>query len=164
MTFTPTSGSQQSLNLSIPVDDHVDRRIHRFSLRARDAQRRGLWSDRCIGCRCIRDDRTPQVHSEECRASIERMLIAGGDPRVVKDLARTSWQLTQGKELTKRPRSDSHNGNEPNTLDDNKKVKTEGGAEVQQDIQGRQQMEDDLANMFNTNSAPSSSPSWWESC
>ncbi len=57
----------------------------------------------------------PKGISEECRASIERMLITQGDPRVIQDSARVSWRLNQGKEMTKRPRTDGDNDDGSNT-------------------------------------------------
>ena len=77
----------------IPIrEPEEERKVHRFPIRARDAQRRGLWADRCLGCRCIRDGLTPQGHNEECRASIEAKLIKDEDPRVTRDLTRQMWQ------------------------------------------------------------------------
>ena len=72
----------------ITAAEPSDRAVHRFPLRAADARRRGLWADRCPGCRAIRDNATAQGHSEECRASIEKMLTDARDPRIVKTVTR----------------------------------------------------------------------------
>ena len=78
----------------VPIDDDSvsSRRVHRFHIRGRDALRRGLWADRCLGCRCVRDGLTAQGHSEECRASIEKMLNNNSDPRVMPAITRMFTQ------------------------------------------------------------------------
>jgi len=79
-----------------------EHQIKRMYLKASDAIKRGLWPLRSPGCRSIRDNSTRQGHTEECRASIEKILNDQGDPRFQASYARIAVQAMEKEKGEKR--------------------------------------------------------------
>jgi hypothetical protein len=102
---------EDELMTAIPeIDDPVtpvagfapEHQVKRMYLKASDATKRGLWPLRCPGCRSIRDNSKRQGHTEECRASIEKILNEQGDPRFQASYARIAVQVMEKDKGEKR--------------------------------------------------------------
>ena len=102
---------EDELMTAIPeIDDPItpsagfvpEHQIKRMYLKASDARMRGLWPLRCPGCRSIRDNSRRQGHTEECRASIEKLLCERGDPRFQASYARMAEQAMDKEKGEKR--------------------------------------------------------------
>jgi len=79
-----------------------EHQVKRMYLKASDARKRGLWPMLCPGCRSIRDNSKRQGHTEECRASIEKILNEQGDPRFQASYARIAVQVMEKDKGEKR--------------------------------------------------------------